>query len=168
MISDRRYWFVYYAKSRAEKRTKELLEKRGYECFLPITTVVRQWSDRKKRLQIPLFNGYLFVNSYAHEIQEVVQVPGIAWNIRQEGQPAILRENEKLMIEKLLESGYAIQTGLSVEDLSKGDKVRIVDGALKGSVGIVHRQAKSTVFITLDSIAQIISIEVDPQILEKI
>jgi len=52
-------WFVFYTKSRQEKKVNELLLKRGFEPFLPMQAIVRQWSDRKKKVVLPLFNAYM-------------------------------------------------------------------------------------------------------------
>jgi transcriptional antiterminator RfaH len=54
-------WFVFYTKSRQEKKVNELLLKKKFEPFLPMQQVMRQWSDRKKKVTVPLFNSYIFV-----------------------------------------------------------------------------------------------------------
>ena len=56
-------WFAVYTQSRAEKKVFERLTKADFEAFLPLTTVVKQWSDRKKKVKVPLINSYVFVNT---------------------------------------------------------------------------------------------------------
>ncbi len=55
-------WHVLYVKSRQEKKIDSILNDHNIETFLPILKTFRQWSDRKKRVEIPLFPSYLFVN----------------------------------------------------------------------------------------------------------
>jgi transcriptional antiterminator RfaH len=54
-------WFVFYTKSRQEKKVNDLLLRHGFEPYLPLQKVLRQWSDRKKKVEVPLFNSYIFV-----------------------------------------------------------------------------------------------------------
>ena len=61
-IKDNKKWFAIYVKSRCEKKVNEQLEDIGVESFLPLITRVKQWSDRKKKVEEPLFRSYLFVH----------------------------------------------------------------------------------------------------------
>ena len=58
-------WLVFYTKSRQEKKVRDILLRRGFEVFLPLQKVMRQWSDRKKKVEVPLFNAYIFVTEVA-------------------------------------------------------------------------------------------------------
>lgn len=55
-LNQMKHWFVFYTKSRHEKKVKDFLEKVGYVVFLPMRKVMRQWGDRKKKMEVPLFN----------------------------------------------------------------------------------------------------------------
>jgi len=70
-------WFVFYTKSRQEKKVNELLLKRGFEPFLPMQAIVRQWSDRKKKVVVPLFNSDIFVCVEEHRTPEYVDYCGV-------------------------------------------------------------------------------------------
>src|SRR5690349_12724362 len=87
-------WLVFYTKSRHEKKVKELLEKNGMEVFLPMQRQLRQWSDRKKKVEVLLFNSYIFVFETESKIPEILAVPGVAWNIRYNNKPAQLHAKE--------------------------------------------------------------------------
>lgn len=71
----KKQWFVFYTKSRQEKKVRDLLLKSGYEVFLPMHKVMRQWSDRKKKVEVPLFNSYIFVNDLEHNISNILKTP---------------------------------------------------------------------------------------------
>ena len=161
-------WLVFYTKSRAEKKTKELLEKFGFKAYLPVHKVVRQWSDRKKKLEVPLFNSYIFVYELEANIPEVLKIPGISWNIRHAGKPAELRETELHTIQRFIESGLTIEIE-SAQDLKKGDQVKIMDGPLRGAVGFLSGEYSNQKFtIEIDSIDQVMKVAIDKGLLKKI
>lgn len=161
-------WHVFYTKSRQEKKSREFLMKRGLEVFLPLQKVMRQWSDRKKKIEIPLFNSYIFVSVSEDKIADVLQAPGIAWNIRYNDKPAVLRQEELMIIERFLSSGFFLEIN-STPSLEAGDVVQVIDGALKGLRGnVIHSSAGDKFSVLLESIQQNIIISVDPIALRKI
>src|SRR5690242_5763495 len=102
-------WFVFYTKSRHEKKVHDYLIARGYTPFLPLQTVVKQWSDRKKKVVTPLFNSYIFVQTYEHEIPSILATPGLSWNVRYNGKPAELRQEELELIIRFVSTGLFIE-----------------------------------------------------------
>jgi transcriptional antiterminator NusG len=162
-------WFVFYTKSRQEKKVDELLKRNGFESYLPLQTVMKQWSDRKKKVDVPLFNSYIFVETEEHAIQEVVKIPGVAWNIRLNGKPAVLHPNELATIRRFIETGLFIETQDQSESLERGDRVEVVDGPLRGEKGVLadfHNGAKFSV--VLGGIGQVITVQLPSGILKKI
>ena len=161
-------WLVFYTKSRAEKATDVNLRKFGFESYLPLMTVYRQWSDRKKKVEVPLFNSYIFVYELESSIPNILKIPGISWNIRHNGVPAYLREKEIVVIERFIESGLTIEIG-PVEDLKKGDQVKIMDGPLKGTIGYLSGEYNKEKFtIEVDSIDQVMTVSIDKRLLKKL
>jgi transcriptional antiterminator NusG len=165
-----KYWYVFYTKSRQEKKLRDLLLKDGYSVFLPMHKVMRQWSDRKKKVEVPLFNSYIFVKDHDHNIPEILKTPGVAWNIRYNGKPAILRDEEFQLIERFLATGLFLETrGLESEAFRVGDKARIIDGPLTGITGILTGEEKHQRFnILLEGIQQVIQVVVPAALLKKI
>lgn len=162
-------WFVFYTKSRQEKKVNDLLLRRGYEPFLPLQSVMRQWSDRKKKVVVPLFNSYIFIFVFEHQVQEVVQVPGIAWSIQHNGKPAVLHDAELAIIKRFIETGWLIESSAADEKYELGDRVKVVDGPLKGSMGRLIKLANKHRFgILLESIGQVITVEVEKTALRKL
>lgn len=162
-------WYVFYTKSRQEKKVRDLLEKSGYEVFLPMQKVMRQWSDRKKKVEIPLFNSYIFVKEQEHNIPSVLQTPGVSWSIRYNGKPAILRREEIELIQRFIATGFFLETkGFETESFKVGDKARIVDGPLAGMKGILTGEGKNQRFnILLEGIQQVIQVQLPANLLEK-
>ena len=67
-------WKVIYVASRQEKKVFDRLKKEGIAVFLPLTKKLRQWSDRKKWVEFPLFNGYLFVKPTSIQRDEILEI----------------------------------------------------------------------------------------------
>jgi transcription antitermination factor NusG len=164
-----RQWYVFYTKSRQEKKVKDLLLKNGYEVFLPTHKVMRQWSDRKKKVEVPLFSSYIFVKDLDHKIADILKTPGVAWNIRHNGKPAVLRQEEFELIQRFLATGYFLEASGEVDSFQIGDRARIVDGPLAGITGILTGQDKDQRFnILLGGIQQVIQVHLPASLLVKV
>jgi transcription termination/antitermination protein NusG len=162
-------WYVFYTKSRQEKKVKDLLLKNGYDVFLPMQKVMRQWSDRKKKVDVPLFNSYIFVKEYDHKIPEILKTPGVAWNIRYNGRPAVLRDEEFDLIHRFITTGYFLEASGEVESFKVGDRAKIIDGPLAGLTGTLTGQDKSQrVNFLLEGIQQVIQVQIPAALLAKV
>ncbi|MBX2898787.1 MAG: UpxY family transcription antiterminator [Cyclobacteriaceae bacterium] len=162
-----KHWFVFYTKSRQEKKIRDLLTRRGFEVFLPLQKVMRQWSDRKKKVEVPLFNSYIFVFESEDQIPFIVQTPGIAWNLRHNNKPAVLHPNELQTITRFLDSGLLLESQ-PYTDLSVGDPVEVIDGPLKGMLGMLLKTTDGEKFtVGLESIGQTMLVRIDPGVLKK-
>jgi len=163
-MKEEKKWFVFYTKSRQEKKVRDVLLRKGFDVFLPLQKIMRQWSDRKKKVEVPLFNSYLFIKITEHLIQEVLQVPGIAWNIRHNGKPAILHDKEYKAIQYFLETGLSIEI-LPAATVEEGDWVVVADGPLKGALGQVAAKNPGKFTLLLEGIGQAMRVEIDPGLL---
>ena len=162
-------WYVFYTKSRQEKKVRDLLLRDGYDVFLPMQKIMRQWSDRKKKVDVPLFNSYIFVRDYEHRIADILRTPGLAWNIRHNGKPAILREEEFELIQRFITTGYFLETSGNVASFQVGDKAKILDGPLAGVTGVLTGQDKNQRFnIVLEGIQQVIQVQLPATLLERV
>jgi transcription antitermination factor NusG len=160
-------WLVFYTKSRQEKKVNELLSRRGFEVFLPLQKVMRQWSDRKKKVEVPLFNSYIFVLESIDKIPSILQTPGVAWNIRHNDKPAILHQKEMEVIKRFISSGLLLENQ-AVDNLVEGDPVEVVDGSLKGMLGQLVKTNDGEKFtIAIESIGQSMLVRIDPSLLKK-
>ncbi len=162
-----KHWLVFYTKSRHEKRVSELLERRGFEVYLPLQKVMRQWSDRKKIVETPLFNSYLFVLESEDKIPSILETPGVAWNIRYNNKPAVLHSNEMETIKRFLSSGLLIESR-QIEKFEVGDQVQVIDGPLKRMMGfLVKTNEGDKLTVALESIGQMLLVRIDPKLLTR-
>jgi transcription antitermination factor NusG len=161
-------WLVFYTKSRHEEKVRNLLQRRGYEVFMPMQKVVRQWSDRKKTLMVPLFNSYIFVNDLEAGIAEIVTTPGIAWNVRLNGKPAVLHPHEFDAIQRFLATGLFVEAMQEV-DLHAGDRVVVTEGALKGMEGHLIQTPDGEKFtVSLATLGNHLLVTVDARALKRV
>jgi len=164
-----RNWYVFYTKSRQEKKVRDLLEKNGFEVFLPMHKIMRQWSDRKKRVEVPLFNSYIFVRDFEYRIADILKTPGVAWNIRHNGRPALLREEEFRLINRFINTGYFLETTGEVDTFRVGDRARIIDGPLAGLSGVLTGEDRNQRFnVVLEGVQQVIQVQIPVALLERI
>lgn len=163
-------WFVFYTKSRHEKKVLDFLEKSLFEVFLPLHKVVRQWSDRKKRVEVPLFNSYIFVRVPEHQIPDVLKIPGVSWNIKLGDKPAVLREEEFDIIKRFIASGFFLETSsLERDEFKTGDRAKVIDGPLRGVVGRVFKENDGEKLeVLIDGINQVIRVTMPVELLKKI
>jgi len=140
-------WLVIYTRPRAEKQVNERLIEEGFETFLPLQKVVRQWSDRKKKVEIPLFSSYIFIYTKEKEREKILNVYGIVRFIFYLGKPAVVREIE---IENIKE--FLHRTKGSEIKFERNKMVEITEGPLKGKSGIIEQIGKNTLKISIEQL----------------
>lgn len=160
-------WYALYTRPRFEKKVADLLEKAGHEVWLPLQTVVRQWSDRKKKVEIPLFSSYVFIHTEMSDLYEAVQTDGVARTVHFNGAPAVIRDEQIELIRKILIGPDAFE--VSERNYEKGDPVEVVLGPLKGSRGRwVKWKGKKRVSLELEQLNQVILVDVPAAYIKKI
>jgi transcription antitermination factor NusG len=129
------------------------------EHFLPQYESVRRWKDRKMRLQLPLFPGYLFVHLAAQERLRVLQVRGVVRLVGFDGSPTPMPEEDLERIREFLGRGWHPEPH---PYLQAGRRARVVRGPLAGMEGIIwRRKNRSRLVLSFESIQRSIAIEID-------
>jgi transcription antitermination factor NusG len=135
MSSNADSWYVLYTKPRNEKKVAERLSAAGYNVYCPLHKVKRQWSDRAKVVEEPLFKGYLFIQVEDKRRDEVFNYPGAVRYLFWLRRPAIVRESEIQTIQKWL--GQYNHSDIDISDILPGDYVRITSGPFNGEQAIL-------------------------------
>ena len=153
-------WFAVYTRSRMEKKVVSEMDKREIKCFLPMRKVLRQWSDRKKWVEVPLFNSYVFVNITQKEYDSVLQIMGIVRFITFESKAVAIPlqqiEAIKIYIEQGASDYIAPETLLKV-----GANVEIIHGSMIGLSGVLLTiQGKHRVKVDIDCVGQSLIIDI--------
>ena len=159
------YWFAIYTKSRMEKKVAERLADQQLEVYCPTQTVLRQWSDRKKKVRVAVFPSYVFVR-YGHENErlKILQTPGVVAFVRHLGSDAKIRPKEIEAIQQLLGEYDEVQ----VEAFEKGDKVQIQHGGMKGQEGKVIQTQKDKLIVYIESLGLSLTAEVSKAKVKKV
>jgi transcription antitermination factor NusG len=159
-------WHAIYVKSRTEKKVAELLAVNNIESYAPLVKTMRQWSDRKKMVELPLLNGYVFVKINALEKDAVLQVRGAVGYVRSGGKAAVIKEEEIVRLRQLVELGYQLEAFPMTRDYKPGDKVKISSGSLRGLEGfVVQSKENRDIEILLESIGQCIRVRLPKEAL---
>jgi transcription antitermination factor NusG len=153
------HWYAAYTCANHEKRVAEQLVNRGIESFLPLYEAVRRWSDRRVKLQVPLFPGYVFVRMPLCERLRVLQLNGVARLVGFGEKPVPLPEDE---IEGL-RRGWRCDVKMEPHPyLNEGHRVRIMRGPLAGMEGVLLRKKPSfRLVLSIDLIMRSVAVEVD-------
>ena len=142
-------WFVIYTKSRNEKKVAELLQKNEVEAFCPLVKLRKNWSDRTKIVETPLFNSYVFVNLSEKDRNVVFNVPGVIRYVFWLKKPAVARDSE---IESLKSILHETMDSFTIENYQIGDTVKISEGVFKGLDGVIEKQSKNKLHVILENV----------------
>jgi transcriptional antiterminator RfaH len=148
-------WFVLYTQPRNEKKVTERLEKLGITAYCPMTIQVRQWSDRKKKVEVPLLNSYVFVHLANANRNLVFEVPGIVRYLFWLGEPAIVRDEEIKTLQNWLAHDFS---EIEVSALKPGDTITIKEGAFKNQEALIKTISKNKMQLVLTSLGLLVTL----------
>lgn len=139
MTTPEKKWYAIYTNPRAEKKTAEKLKEKGIEVYLPLQTTLKQWSDRKKKVEEPLFKSYVFVLiNLELERLLVLETPGVVKFVRIGGEVPVIRTP---IIDAIkLSLAYFFDIQITNQDLYINQQVQVIAGPLRGYTGKVMEQ----------------------------
>ncbi len=127
-------WHAIYVHSRAEKKVHSELTRKGIESFLPLQMKLRQWSDRKKWVELPLISGYVFVHITRKEYDIVLQIDNVMQYVRFEGKAAVVRDQDIDVLKRML-GQRDLEVEITSDELQPGMMVEIIAGPMMGIRG---------------------------------
>lgn len=162
-------WLAAYVKMHHEKRVRDRLTAMGIENFLPVQEEVRQWSDRKKKVERVLIPMMIFVRVDTQEQRSIITHPSILHYLTLRGEhspteiPAEQMERFRFMLDH---SDSAVS--FSAGDLQPGEKVRVIKGPLAGLEGeLITVEGKSKIAIRIHQLG-CAEVEINASMVEKI
>lgn len=159
-------WYAACTRANHEKRVALQLAHRSVEHFLPLYESVHRWKDRRRKLQVPLFSGYVFVRMALCDRLRVLQIPSVVRLVGFNGHPAALPDKE---IDALRISVAAQLRTEPHPYIAVGRRIRIKCGPLGGMEGILVRWKNSLrVVLSVNLIARSVAVEVDTADVERI
>jgi transcription antitermination factor NusG len=159
-------WYAVYTRVNQEKNVAERLAQRDIDFFLPLYDTVRRRSDRRVKLSLPLFPGYLFVRIPLVERLRVIEVPQVVRLVSFDGAPLAV-PNEEI---ELLRRGLSSLAGAEpCVYLKKGCRVRVIAGPFAGAEGVLAKRAHGfRLVISIDAIMRSFMVEVGEEDVERI
>ncbi len=162
-------WFALYVQVNHEREVTKRLEQKEINAFLPL---MERWSkrqDRRKKISVPLFPGYLFIRTVLDNPTHVhiLKTPGALVLIGNSEGPVAIPPHQIESLQTLLNSPRPI---LPNPYLKEGDWVQVIRGPLAGCMGILLRQnpKKGRLIVSVDIICRSVSVELDMEDVERI
>ena len=160
-------WFVIYTRSRFEKKIYQELLKINIESYLPLQKKLKQWSDRKKWVEEPLFRSYIFVKIDKTEYYNILKINGVIRYVSFEGQAVPIRESQIEILKKIISTGVDIE--VVEEHIQPGQAVEVIAGSLIGVKGhLVKYKGKQKVILNLETIGHSIVLDINREYIKKL
>jgi transcription antitermination factor NusG len=155
-------WYAVQTRARNEKVISERLKEQGLITFLPLVTEIRRWSDRKKKVELPLFSCYVFVKlvfGNSEERMRVFRTNGVFGIVSMGGEAIPIPEEQ---IEALRTVATQRISWSAHPFLKVGQRVRIRGGSLDGVEGVLlSRNGDRTLIISVDAIQRSLAVRVE-------
>jgi transcription antitermination factor NusG len=157
-LSEQR-WYALTVPYQHERQTEKALQSKGLETLLPVYRSRRQWSDRVKDVEIPLFAGYVLCHFDLNDRIHVMDTPGVARIVGFGGMPAALEDSEIGSIQQMVLSKLPLAPW---PYLIAGVRVRVEHGPMRGQEGTLVRTKDSLhLVINIDVLQRSVAVQVD-------
>ncbi|MCJ0742455.1 UpxY family transcription antiterminator [Pedobacter montanisoli] len=167
MIDNSYKWYPVYTKSRAEKKAYQELQKKNITCYLPLRRELRQWSDRKKWVEEPLFKSYVFVHISSKEYPEVLMTQGISRFVYFSSKIASMPQKQIEDLKLLLANGDELE--IIEHEIEPGERVLINAGPFKGMIAeLVSIKNKRSLVLKLEALGYAIHINTSMAYIEPL
>jgi transcription antitermination factor NusG len=150
-------WYVVYTKPKWEKKVAERLNEIGIVTYCPLITKVSQWSDRKKIIEVPLFNSYIFVQTEDKDRNKIFAVTGAIRYLFWLGKPAVVRDSEIETIQDWLSAPSEYEITLS--EWKKGDKIVLESGPFATQSATIQEVKQNHYLLILESMGCVLKVK---------
>ena len=167
---DELHWHALYVRSRSERKVQAQLEEKGIEAYLPLITHIKQWSDRKKKVEEPLFKSYVFVHNSLRQHYDVLNVYGVVRFVTFEHKAVVVPDNQIVAIKKYIDDPVDDENAINTnDDLKVGQLVRITNGVLQGLTGrLVSVNSKRRLVVYIESVGKVVPVSISRAKVEPI
>lgn len=161
-------WYAIRTRSRHEKRVAEEIHEKGISSFLPQISKIHQWSDRRKKVDLPLFPGYVFVHTVSSSEARlaVLRTPGVAGFVGYQGRGTPIPDKQIEDIRLILDQNVPFEL---YPFLEINQRVRVRGGCLDGVEGtLVAKNPDHSLVVSIDLIKRSILVRVSGYELERV
>ena len=156
-----RYWHAIYVRSRYEKKVFDRLTEMGIKAYLPLVTLVKQWSDRRKKVEEPLFKSYVFVFNNEKEYVNILNVPGVVKFVSFEHKAVVVPENQIKAVMRYCDDYVDGEKEAEAIEFHEGQLVRITSGDMMGLIGrLAPINNKKRLIVYIESVGRYLPINI--------
>lgn len=156
-------WYALVTKHQHERAVVSGLAAYGIETMLPVYKAARQWSDRTKELESPLFAGYVFAHFSLQQRVGVLRIPAVRNIVSFGGAPAPINPQDLEHIRAIVDSKLPLRPWPL---LKPGDRVRVERGPLKGIEGTLLQERTCTrLIVGFDMLQRAVAVELSPDLI---
>lgn len=159
-------WCAVQVRPRYETLVSTILRTKGYEEFVPVYIQKRQWTDRCKEIELPLFPTYVFCRFVSKIWGSIVTTPGVIRILGSANQISVIDDEEIESIKRVLQAGMKVEP---VAHATIGERVRITSGPLAGVEGTVTGyKNRCRLILSIELIQSSVALEIDGHRLERV
>jgi transcription antitermination factor NusG len=152
-------WYAVRVKSRSEKKVHSDLIEQKIEAYLPLQRKLRQWSDRKKWVEMPLISGYVFIYISRKEYETVLKTTNVVCYVYFERKAAIIRDEDINLLKRMLGQNE-VELEVTDEQLKPGQLVEVISGPLCGFIGeLIDFKGRNKVALRISPLGYTVLVE---------
>ena len=149
-------WHVIYTKPRAEKKVEEMLNNFGIEAYCPVKQEIKQWSDRKKKIFVPVLPSMVLVNIDEKQRNKVFDITGVVRYMFWLKKHAIVKNDEVDSLKKLLSQNNIVSQETIA--LKVGEKIDVP--GFKNQSGIIKKISTNKIWVVLKNLGYVIKLKI--------
>jgi transcriptional antiterminator RfaH len=149
-------WHVIYTKARAEKKVEERLNNLGIKAYCPVKEEIKQWTDRKKKILVPLLPSMVLVNLEEKERNTVFEISGVIRYMFWLGKHAIVKDFEVEFLRSLLSKNNIISQ--KTMTLKVGENINVP--GLENQTGIIKKISNNQIWVVLKKLGYVIKLKI--------
>ena len=149
-------WYVVYTKPKWEKKVAERLNEIGVTSYCPLIAKMSQWSDRKKKVNVPLFNSYIFVQLEEKDRNRIFEAPGVVRYLFWLGKPAVVKNTEIEAIQNWLSAPETYE--VSIDGWKKGDTIVLESGPFVSQSAVIKEVKQNHYVLILELLGCVLKV----------
>jgi len=156
MPQNNNHWFVLVTKPRNEQKVESRLNDIGIQAYCPVRTELRQWSDRKKKIKVPLLPSMLLVKLPNNLRQTVFDIPYVRRYLYWQGQPAVVKEQEVEVLRKVSDQEFA---SVTLQKYTPGTKIDLKSLGILDATGTIKYVSGNQCCVVIDSLGYMLKFQ---------
>lgn len=159
-------WYALYTRHQHEKMVAEILLSKEFHVFLPLYEATHRWKDRIKKLSLPLFPSYVFIQGGLDRQLHIMTTPGVHSIVANAGRAIPIPGEQIDAVRRMVEGPLQVEPH---PFLKCGDKVRVTSGPLQGIEGILIRKKNYTrLVLSVEMLMKSVAVEIDAWMVERV